>query len=375
MNATAVASHQSKVPMALSALTTQNVGQDVAKLDFLELASALIGAGELSLGQQILEHFNPQNEFDVLFKKLMKNHQHGENLYLEDLDSDGKQINIFNVILKAVPTVKISTQIALNQLLSFYAQREEKAITLVNIGIGKGHFEAQLLEVISKENHIPEKITVIGIDIDQSSVDEAEQTIKSVTTSLLPNTEVHYHGICEFAEQLSSETCELIRLHEEECLAVVSAFSMHHIQGDDDRTRALATIKSWNPGITVLVEPDVDHFTDDYKIRVQNSRKHFGKVFEVIDQLLECPDEKFAVKNIFFAREMENILQTDETARYEKHEDAEKWIKRLHAAGFDMKNIETDLPVHPLVGYQQPHPGVVQTHCGKVPMVSVITAR
>lgn len=346
----------------------------MAKLDFLELASALIGAGELTLGNQILEHFNPQNEFDALFKKLMKNHQHGENLYLEDLDSDGKQINIFNVILKAVPTVSISTQIALNQLLSFYTKREEKAITLVNIGIGKGHFEAQLLEVLSKETHVPEKITVVGIDIDQSSVDEAEQTIKSVAATLLPNTEVHYHGICEFAEQLSEETCELIKLHQEECLAVVSAFSMHHIQGNRERTKALATIKSWNPGITVLVEPDVDHFTDDYKARVQNSRRHFGKVFEVIDELLECPQEKFAVKNIFFAREMENILQTDESARYEKHEDAQKWVKRLHSAGFDMKTIETDLPKHPKVGYQFPHQGVVQTHCGNVPMVSVITA-
>lgn len=349
--------------------------KESVKHDLLTQAGKLFAMGYEEAGHILLEQFSPWDDISQICKNVLNSSQFTENLYLKSAEGKDKQINLFDIILKAVPSVNITTGIALQTLMKHYAQHHKGAVSLVNIGIGRGIFEAHLVEALSQLPQSPTTINIIGIDIDQQSVNEAKAHIEQAMALHLPEAQFNYCGIVEFAENLNDATADIINTYADDCLAVVSAFSLHHIQEDADRTAVLKQIKKWNSELVVLVEPDVDHFTPDFTLRLKNCRKHFGKIFEVIDQLLSCEEEKAAIKNLFFGREIENILKLDNNVRYEKHETSEAWLHRIQEAGLRPVTPVVSLPEHSHIEYDIKTEGRIQTLCNDVPMVSVLVSK
>lgn len=349
--------------------------KEPVKHDLLTQAGKLFSMGYEEAGQMLLDQFTPWDDISQICKNVLNSSQFTENLYLKSAEGQDKQINLFDIILRAVPSVNITTRIALETVVNHYAQNHSGTVSLVNIGIGRGIFEAHLIAALAQLPNPPQTIHIVGIDIDQQSVNEAEDHIRTAIAQHLPNVNFHYTGIVQFAEHLGSDTASFIRECASECLAVVSAFSLHHIQGDEDRTKVLRQVKQWQPELVVLVEPDVDHFNPDFTQRLKNCRRHFGKIFEVIDQLLTCEEEKAAIKNLFFGREIENILKLDNEVRFEKHETSEAWLQRINEAGLVPMPTEAALPKHSHIQYDLNESGRIQTLCDGVPMVSVLVSK
>jgi len=349
--------------------------KEPVKHDLLTQAGKLFAMGYEDAGHILLEQFSPWDDISQICKNVLNSSQFTENLYLKSAEGENKQINLFDIILRAVPSVNITTGIALETLVKHYAEHHTGEVSLVNIGIGRGIFEAHLVEALSKLPEPPATVNIIGIDIDQQSVNEAEAHIKAAMLEHMPDARFNYCGIVEFAENLNEETAHKINSFAKGCLTVVSAFSLHHIQENEDRTEVLRQIKAWNAELVVLVEPDVDHFTPDFTARLKNCRRHFGKIFEVIDQLLSCEEEKAAIKNLFFGREIENILKLDNGVRFEKHETSEAWLSRIQDAGLLPVRSEVSLPDHSHIEYNVLSKGRIQTLCDDVPMVSVLVSK
>ncbi len=67
--------------------------------------------------------------------------------------------------------------------------------------------------------------------------------------------------------------------------------------------------------------------------RFDNAWHHYGLTFHAIDRIEASTEEKQLVKQVFFAREIQDVLGRN-GHRVEQFETGEMWLKRLERAGF-----------------------------------------
>lgn len=187
---------------------------------------------------------------------------------------------------------------------------------------------------------MPKHIKIIGIDIDNDSLQETGEAIQHIADTLFPETTtIEYTPIFAFAEAITPETWEAIHQHDTDVLGVISAFTLHHIPTQQQRQEVINQIANCDPALLILLEPDVNHFTPELAERVANCWNIFGNIFELVDREGLSKAEANAIKYKFFGREIEDILSNEESKRSEKHEPAHRWAERLEKAGFSLHQL------------------------------------
>lgn len=360
------------------------VGEPLA---VLTTAGELIANAETAQANALLDDLlaslDPEDDITKLCALALR-HRNQINLpmYRRDLEEDDKQINVFDVILRAVPSVRVVSSSAL-QVMKDHYRKGFSSFTHLNIGIGKGHFEMALLQELSQlsPDKMPKLIKIIGIDIDNASLRETGEAIEQIASTLFPKTTtIEYIPIFSFAEAISPETWNAIHNHGTDSLGVISAFTLHHIPTQAQRVEVLVQVKNCAADLFVLLEPDVNHFTSDLSERVSNCWNHFGKIFELIDKKGVSAAEAQAVKYTFFGREIEDILSNEENKRSEKHEPASHWADRLEKIGFSTQCLANQTSIRHLLSddlLEVSHNlqrRFMTTRYQKVPMVAMFIA-
>ena len=364
--------YQIKVGEPLEVLTT--AGQLIANSQ-TEQAHALL--------DELLADLPPHDDITKLCALALRYRNKTDiPMYLRDLDEDDKQINVFDLVLQSVPPVRVVSMSALQTMKELYGSGIS-SFTHLNIGIGKGRFEAALLQEIAQLplDKMPRHIKIVCVDIDNDSLRETGEAIRHLADALFPDSvTIEYTPIFAFAEAITPETWEAIHAHGTDALGVISAFTLHHIPTQKQRQEVINQIAACDPTLLVLLEPDTDHFTPKLKERVANCWNLFGNIFKLIDRKGLSSAEARAIKYTFFGREIEDILSNEESQRSEKHEPAPRWAARLEKAGFSMHQLihseslralsaEDDLDV--VHNIKQKY---FSTHYQNVPMVAMFTA-
>jgi hypothetical protein len=255
-----------------------------------------------------------------------------EHIYLKKYEMP--QIQLFNILIKEFPFVKISQQITNGAILNLLKQNKEA--TIIDIGIGQGTQIKNLLES-SKELCNLKKLKIIGIEPFNDALVKASTDINAYDSEL--PFEIEFTGINEFVENI--DFSKITR--ENETIIVNASLALHHIQSLKQRYDVIANIKSINPLAFLLIEPNVDHFEPDFYRRFQNCYRHFYSIFRVVDQLNIDIIDKNSLK-LFFGREIEDIIGKRDKDRYERHEPAYRWIEKLTQNGFSIRNNFFSLP-------------------------------
>lgn len=255
-----------------------------------------------------------------------------ENIYLRKYE-DISQIDLFELLSTHVPFVSLTHPIA-NELICQIIE-ERSSIILLNIGIGKGLQEVELLERLTKKGIKPEQITVIGIEPSQENLLQAELNILKAADQLKFN--LKFISITKLIEDLTEqEWLKLANLPGD--LIINEAFSLHHVvnrqQNIDTRQQVISKLHQLNPIAFILVEPNCDHNVSDLWYRFKNAWENYRLGFKVIDKLDIPKACKFSLKKHFFGREIEDVLGNSEETRCERHETVDIWLQRLYKAGF-----------------------------------------
>ena len=366
----------------------QNYQIEVGRpFEVLAAAGKLIANAETEQANALLDDLlatlDPQDDITKLCALALRYRSQTDlPMYRRDLEEDNKQINVFDLILRAVPSVRVVSASALQVMKDLYSSGL-RSFTHLNIGIGKGRFEMQLLQDLAQlgPDQMPECIKIIGIDIDNDSLRETGEAIRHIADTLFPkSTTIEYTPIFAFAEAITAETWSAIRNHDTEALGIISAFTLHHIPTQQQRQQVLNRISACAADLFVLLEPDVNHFTPNLADRVANCWNHFGKIFELIDQKGLSEAEAKAIKYTFFGREIGDILSNEESKRSEKHEPAHHWADRLEKAGFEMhclsnqESLRTLLSDEALEISHNIKQKFMTTRYQGVPMVAMFTA-
>ncbi len=277
---------------------------------------------------------NTNKLLTTLFLKALKNHvgQIGvnEHIYLKKYEIP--QIRLFDLIIKYFPFVNLGQKIV-NSLIADAMINSKKAI-LIDVGIGRGIQTIGLLEEMKSRKDLPvEELTIIGVEPFKEALDVADESVRKKATEL--NTKINFIGFNEFAENIEIDDLTGYFPESDVDVFINSSLTLHHIQSISQRNKFFTEMARLKPKAFLLTEPNSNHLEEDFYERFQNSYRHFLHIFRVIDELPVTSEDKNALK-LFFGREIEDIIGKKDHNRFERHDKAVNWIRRLQKAGFSI---------------------------------------
>lgn len=293
------------------------------------------------------------------------------NLYLRRFEVP--QIRLFNLLAHEVPQVGLTTTIANRAIAK--ALTGQRHATIIDVGIGTGRQITALLALMEDDGCLPERLTVIGIEPSDPSLQQAGAALREAARALGITLELH--PVCTAVERLEPRDWARIA---DLCVTrpvINGSFSFHHIAdvaGRDVRNDVLRRLRSLRPLALVLCEPDVHHLEPSFARRFASCWTHFRATFEVIDALpIPRQQDKDALKTAFFGREIADILGNPEGKRSERHESTASWLERLRATGFQ-PNLDVELPASGPVIEVTRRPGYATLDYLGTPLVAVLAA-
>jgi ubiquinone/menaquinone biosynthesis C-methylase UbiE len=274
---------------------------------------------------------NPHLMRDYIFSRAMsgffKEKEKHDHIYLKTFEIP--QIKLFELLLKAYPVVRLSQEIANQHLFGFL--RTKSQATLIDIGIGTGHQVNVLLQRLNADPASRlKRLKIVGIEPSKEALQQAKNLLEGFSTST--QVQVEFIPVQSFAEEITLENYQEW-VQEGFPVIVNASLVLHHISTLEKRLKVLQTVRQLGASALVITEPNVNHFENDYAKRFENCFHHFSMCFEIIDQLDLKTEEKNALK-LFFSREIDDILGSEEAYRVEKHHLLTNWLELCKQAGF-----------------------------------------
>lgn len=266
------------------------------------------------------------------------------NLYL--LEDAGQQIKMFDLLAKKFPLVSYAQEIANTTFMEH--TKDASDVVFLDIGMGTGQQVANLLRAYQTRGLPLKKMTVLGIEPSANSLAEAEQRLQQLASDT--NLVIDFWSLPKTMEQVTDADWVLVESKIQQSaspLLVNASFALHHVKPITLRTSLLARIKALLPTVFIMIEPYANFITNDLPERFQNAWQHYGLVFQAIDGIDATIVEKSALKDVFFGREIQDVLAV--TGRTEQFETAEMWLNRHQEIGF--KPIR--LPILPTPAHAQ----------------------
>lgn len=268
------------------------------------------------------------------------------NLYLQSQKIP--QIQLFKLLIEKLP-VGFMVQDSVNTDIAAFCD-ENKSPVIIDLGMGVGN---QIINIITKLKSCRE-LTIIGIEPSKEALQIARQRIDA-TISLrnkgLPKSKqlhVSFEEVPECIEDIPRNFWEVMKQRLDGRNIIFNAsFSLHHLKDNEEypdiRNTIFSIIRGFSPKALYLSEPNSNHLEPDYERRRSNCILHFSTLFKLIDNLDIKEDEKEGLK-MFYAREINDILGTDNSLRSERHESASGWYQRLLGSGFALQVIPNTIP-------------------------------
>ena len=309
----------------------------------------------------------------AIANRLSKDSLEKANLYLNDYEVP--QIYLFNLLANRVPIVSLTTILANETMLRHAEGREE--LHLMDVGIGTGRQIVTLLEQMQARGSAPSKVHVVGIEPADWSLELARKNVLEAADKL--GISCTFEPICNVAENMTQREWETLAANLDRPI-INASFALHHIRdidNEDVRTQVLARLRTLDPSVLILCEPNSNHLERDYIERFRNCFSHFSTVFKVIDRLDISQEDGDALKIQFFGREINDILGNPvEDRRTERHERTTSWVQRLADSGF-APAAEMPIPAkvgHDVVDVHVNEHGYYSLDFGGETMVSVLVA-
>lgn len=249
------------------------------------------------------------------------------NTYLKELEIP--QIVLFDILANRFPLV-LRAQDIVNDLF-LYEAKGMKSICIIDLGIGRGIQIARILKHLNNVSTIKE-VTLIGLDILKPALEFTSNTITNLKEEL--NYTLNFYPIHSQVESIDIESIKALVPSHCEKILVNASLTLHHIQQEEERLSLLSKLKSINPSIITLIEPNADMFTNDFEERLLNTYEHFSALYRYINTLDLLEAEKKGLKT-FFATDLFDPIALADSHRFEKYTKIETWINLGGICGFN----------------------------------------
>jgi hypothetical protein len=297
---------------------------------------------------------------EALLARVHKHGGSGGNLYL-GARPPGAQLRAFELLRLRTPLIPFGYAAANRALLD--ALDVPADVTLLDLGIGRGGQTRALLKNPWARRLI-RSLHVIGVEPD--SAPDAGGALQIAQANVLAaayeaNIACTFAGIGKLAEHLT--VADIAAARPRGVLLANGSLSLHHVGLPEHgaprgRGDVLAIVREAGFSRVVLLEPDTNHDEDELGLRFLYAYRHYGTIVRSLQATLAASDASL-IFGEFFADEIRNVIAHDGAQRVERHEEAERWVERLEAAGFAV-----DTPAE-LVAPSAAPPGFEVVHTGR----------
>lgn len=257
------------------------------------------------------------------------------NTYLKDLAIP--QIVLFDILANQFPIVHAAQSLVNDQI--YQMAKCGTVINVLDIGIGRGIQMVRLLTLLNQIHEL-EQVNVIGIELYEPALNYTETKLHQLNDEL--RIKINFLPINSAVETTDFKALNLWIEEQQAPLFVNASLCLHHIQKKEERTQFFENIKSLQPRLFTLIEPDANCFTDDFDMRLENAFKHFNALYCYINTLTLKEEEKKGLKQ-FFSTELFDAIALPDQHRFEKYEEGKSWVNIGLLTGFSLSNFSTTL--------------------------------
>jgi hypothetical protein len=303
---------------------------------------------ELQISLQAIDT-KPEALLNTLFLKAIRDHVQPqavshEHIYLQQYEIP--QIVLFDLLINQMPFVVMSHAIT-NRAMVNALKPAEKAVVM-DVGIGRGIQIVRLIEELATADTQLKHLTVVGVEPFDEAIAFAETLIQQAAEKA--SFSVEFVPIVSLVEDLAREAFSRALPGEYDKLLINSSLTIHHLPTIPQRQSFFKLMRSLQPDALLLTEPHSDHFEPDWRWRTLNAYNHYRAAFGVIDGLNIDTASKNGLK-LFFGREIDDVVGNPDNRRFEKHQEAQAWVRYLQESGFQLRSdfeIPTTLPPSPI---------------------------
>ncbi|KAF2298224.1 hypothetical protein GH714_019943 [Hevea brasiliensis] len=221
----------------------------------------------------------------------------------------------------------------------------QQAIHIIDFDIMHGVQWPPLMQALAERssNNIypPPMLRITGTGHDLNILDRTGDRLLKFAQSL--GLKFQFHPLL-LPNNDASSLPSAITLLPDEALAVNCVLYLHRLLKNDSRDLRifLHRIKALNPKVVTIAEREANHNHPFFLQRFLEALEHYAALFDSLEATLPPNSrERLAVEQIWFGKEIMDIVAAEGEERRERHERFESWEMILRSAGF------TNVPLSP----------------------------
>ncbi|KAL6567659.1 hypothetical protein OROGR_001327 [Orobanche gracilis] len=230
------------------------------------------------------------------------------------------------------PFIRFS-QLTANQAI-LEAIGSQQAIHILDLDIMHGVQWPALMQVLAERYPTPTlRITGTGEDLDilRRTGDRLAKFAHSLGLRF------QFHPLILHRDQDPISIASSVLLLPDETLAVNCVHCLHRFLNDRGRLRLfLRRLKSMAPSVVTVAEREASHNHASFQQRFVEAVDHYAAVFDSLEATLPpASRERLSVEQIWFGREIADIVAAEGENRRERHERFRSWEALMRSSGFD----------------------------------------
>ncbi|PNT60467.1 hypothetical protein POPTR_001G473200v4 [Populus trichocarpa] len=258
----------------------------------------------------------------------------------ESMDQDTLQ-SCYLSLNQITPFIRFS-HLTANQAILEAIQVGQQAIHIIDFDIMHGVQWPPLMQALADRSnntlHPPPMLRITGTGHDLSILHRTGDRLLKFAHSL--GLRFQFHPLLLLNNDPASLALYLssaITLLPDEALAVNCVLCLHRFLMDDSRELLLLLhkIKALNPNVVTVAEREANHNHLLFLQRFLEALDHYTALFDSLEATLPPNSkERLSVEQIWFGREIMDIVAAEGEGRRERHQRFETWEMMLKSSGF-----------------------------------------
>lgn len=232
---------------------------------------------------------------------------------------------------QVTPFIRFS-QLTANQAI-LEAIEGQPAIHILDFDIMHGVQWPPLMQAVA-ERFPPPSLRITGTGSDIEILRRTGDRLAKFAHSLGLRFQFHSLIVLSIEESISATSSVL--LHPRETLAVNCVHYLHRLLKDRDRFHLfLHRIKAMGPRVVTVAEREANHNHPIFQQRFVEALDHYAAVFDSLEATLPPNSrDRMAVEQIWFGKEIADIVAAEGENRKERHERFRSWEMMMRSTGF-----------------------------------------
>ncbi|KAL2642601.1 hypothetical protein R1flu_010188 [Riccia fluitans] len=209
----------------------------------------------------------------------------------------------------------------------------EEIVHLIDFEIMQGVQWPPLMQALAERTGGPPHLRLTGIG---SSADILRQTGNRLA-DFARTLNLPFEFLPLVVGSVEQVTARMLSTREGEVVAVNCVLQLNRLlqRGPDMLKAFLEMIQTLRPKVFTLAEREANHNQHQFLDRFTEAYRHYEVLFESLEATLppKSPD-RLTVEEVWFGREIANIVSCDGSDWVERHERFEQWREIMASAGF-----------------------------------------